>query len=146
MAHFKKTKFVPAVSMKRRDNLVASDYTYVPKFVPSYQIKQEKPNMLSLISMDYQQIWTKEKNDYLKSQTASNSEKKEKNSKPKIKVIQQRIVNSKVIEKPLAKKTTKYDHIQSRYKNINQKPRTSSENKLISSNQHNTATKLLNKS
>jgi hypothetical protein len=141
MAHVKKTKFVPSSSMKRRDNLVASDYTNVPKFIPSYQIKHEKPNMLSLISMDYQQTWTKEKNEYLKSQTASNNEKKEKNLKAKIKLIQQRNVFPKVTDKPSVKKTAKYDHIQSRYMKINQKPQIPSEKKLLLNDQHKTTTK-----
>jgi FKBP-type peptidyl-prolyl cis-trans isomerase len=116
MAYIKKTKFVPAVSLKRRDNLVASDFTNVPKFIPSYQTKSEKPNMSSLISMEYQQTWTKEKNEYLKSQSARNNEKKENNLMTKTKVNQQRAVRLKVTEKPPAKKITKYDHIQSRYK------------------------------
>jgi hypothetical protein len=65
--------------------------------------------------MEYQQTWTNEKNEYLKSQTSRNNEKKEKNLKPKTKINQQRTICPKVTEKP-AKKTTKYDHIQSRYK------------------------------
>uniref|UniRef100_A0A2S2Q2B4 Uncharacterized protein n=1 Tax=Sipha flava TaxID=143950 RepID=A0A2S2Q2B4_9HEMI len=145
MAHIKKTTFVPSVSLKRRDNLVASNYTNVPKFIPSYQAKSEKPNMLSLISMEYQQTWIKEKNEYLKSQTARNTEKKENSWKSKTKVNQQRTVRPKVTEKPLAKKTTKYDHIQSRYKIINQKPRSPSENNLISNDQHKTTKKFRNR-
>jgi hypothetical protein len=145
MAYIKKTTFVPAVSLKRRDNLVASDYTNAPKFIPSYQMKHEKPNMSSLISMDYQQTWTKEKNEYLRSQNENNSVKKEKNFKSKVKVIQQRTVCPKITENPPSKKTTKYDHIQSRYKIINQEQRTPRENKLVSNDKNKTSTKLLNR-
>lgn len=118
MAYIKKIKFERAVPLKRRDNLMSSDYTDVPPFKPSYQKTCEKPNMFYLMSMEYQQIWTKEKDEYLKSETF-NAKKVKTVTKTHLKPVRQKIVRKKVAEKPPPKKTTKYNHIQSKYKVIN---------------------------
>jgi|UniRef100_A0A2S2R4T8 hypothetical protein len=119
MTHVKKVKNELTVPLKRRDNLISSDYTDVPVFMPSYQKNCEKTNMFYLMSMEYQQIWTKEKDEYLKSR-AFNAKKVKKVKKIRVPTVQQETVREKITEKPPLKNTTKYDHIQSKYKIRNQ--------------------------
>jgi hypothetical protein len=119
MAYVQKVKYERTVLLKPQDNLVSSDYPEVPAFMV-LQKKCEKPDMFYLMSMEYQDIWTKKKNAYL------NSFKKKTNGRNFIKenatMIKPRHVRPKVEEKPL-KKTTKYDHIQSKYHVTNRPPR-----------------------
>lgn len=60
--------FKPVLPIRRPDTLISSDYSLRRPFVPSYQRKDEKPDMHNIMTMEYQKMWMNEKNEYSKRQ------------------------------------------------------------------------------
>lgn len=116
MGYQKKLSFERTVPLKRRDNLVSSDYTDVKPFIPSYDTRCEKPNVFYLMSMEYQRIWEQEKNEYFKSTITVALKPRLRGHAIK---HQHNIPRSTVPYRVPEKRKTKYDHIKPKYHIIN---------------------------
>lgn len=116
MTYHKKLKFEVAVPLKRRDNLLSSNYANVEVFIPSYQNKYVKPNLFYLMSMEYQRLWMEEKEEYLKSINVGRELKRNWLRGFALK-HQSKIPWLKVPDRPDYKGTMKYAHIKSKFRN-----------------------------
>lgn len=64
LTNINKKTFVPSKKVILKDKIVSSKFMDVQKFVPSYMQTNCKPNIKSLIKMDYVKIWQKEHEMY----------------------------------------------------------------------------------
>lgn len=113
MAYHKKIKFEMAVPIKRRDNIVSSNYMDFKPFLPSYEEKCDKTNFFYLMSMEYQRIWTREKEIYLRSLNFGPENISNWLRGQAVK-HQHNIPRLKVSDRPPKQKMTKYDHVKSK--------------------------------
>lgn len=102
-----------AVPMKRRDNIVSSNYMDFKPFLPSYEEKCDKTNFFYLMSMEYQRIWTQEKEVYLRSLNFGPENISSWLRGQAVK-HEHNIPRLKVSDRPPKQKTTKYDHVKSK--------------------------------
>lgn len=113
MALKKQSTYEMTLPIIPTDHIGNSPYTRKSKrFVPSYC--DENVNMFDLLSMEYARLWTIEKEQFIKQSVATKEKKrtlmrrfvpKHQHNNPRLRVPDTRAM----------KKTSKYDHIQSRY-------------------------------
>lgn len=59
-------KVPPPKKVVIKDKIISSKFSDVEQFVPSYMKTKEKPEICSLMSMEYARIWEEEHKDYEK--------------------------------------------------------------------------------
>jgi len=114
MAGYKKFKVERAVPLKPRDNLESSMYTNVKPFVPSYDNQCVAPNINYLLSMEYQRMWTEERLYYVK---GVNPEKTVILRRGHAIKHQDKFPRLMLPDRP-QQRTTKYDHVKSKYRTV----------------------------
>lgn len=112
----------PALPLRRPDTLLSSDFAFVEPFVPSYERRNEKPNMFDLIAMEYGRVWAKEIAVYTKWQLYGEIEMKRKIQK---KIHAQHLRDIARIQaaksrppeppEPRQAAAVKYGHVKARY-------------------------------
>lgn len=109
----KVAKFEMATLIRPTDHLGNLRYTKTStRFVPSYC--NDNINMFDLLSMEYARKWYIEKEKFNKDLLVVKEKKKMMLKRHEIK-HQHNIPRLRVLEKTVQKKTSKYDHIKSRY-------------------------------
>jgi len=119
MTTYRKFKVERAVPLKRRNNLQSSEYSNVKPLIPSYDNPCVKPNLNYLLSMEYQRMWIEERLYYIKGIY-----------REKVTILrrkhaikhQDKFPHLKVPDR-IQPRTTKYDHVNSKYKTIINHPR-----------------------
>lgn len=113
----------PALPLRHPNTLLSSDFASVEPFVPSYERRNETPNMFDLIAMEYGRMWTKEMAVYTRRQLYGEVERKRKIQK-KIHARHLRDIariqaaKSQPPEPPEPRRTAaavKYGHVKARY-------------------------------
>lgn len=114
--------FKPVLPIRHPDTLISSDYSLRHPFVPSYQRKDEKPDMHNIMTMEYQKMWINEKNEYSKRQQPVLSEEA-KNMKKKLHVqLLADTAKRRAMKQPpppeSSKATGKCNHVRSKNTNL----------------------------
>lgn len=112
----------PALPLRHPDTLISSDFAFAEPFVPSYERRNEKPNMFDLIAMEYGRMWADEMAVYTKRQLFGDVEKKREIQKKiharhlrDIARIQAAKKPPPVPPEPRHAAADKYGHVKSRY-------------------------------